>query len=170
MSDDDNFPVDDEAESRRVVSGREEILDAALEVAKIANRELVIYSNQLAGELFASPNFIEVVRQLAIASQHTEVRILVRNSSAAIRNAPQLLDLCKTLSSMIKIRSVAPVHRDRQVTFIVADDRAVIYHPSPDSNEAVFDEAPATAKHYLNAFQAMWNAGRTEPDFRALRI
>lgn len=170
MNDDDILPADDEAQSRRVVSGRDEILGAALEVAKIARRELVIYSNQLAGQLFEDADFLDAVRQLAIATQHTEVRILVRNPSAAIRNAPQLLDLCRTLSSMIKIKSVAPVHRDRQVTFIVADDRAVIYHPSPDSNEAVVEELPATARHYLNSFQAMWDAGRTEPDFRALRI
>lgn len=156
--------------ARLVISGRREIHAAALEVVQSARRGLVIYSNQLAGRFFSNADFIEAVRQLAIATPHTEVRILVRNPAAVTGNAPQLLELCKVLSSKIKIRAIAPEHRGRQVTFIIADDRAVIYHPSPESDAAVIEKVPATAKHYLGVFQSMWDAGRSVPDFRALKI
>ena len=60
--------------------------------------------------------------------------------------------------------------RNRTVTFIIADDRALIYHPSPDSDEAVVEKVPGTARHYLNQFEEMWEHGKQDPEFRNVPI
>lgn len=170
MKENGEMSTPDAKDARLVITGRNKIHAAALEVVQLARRELVIYSNQLADRLFSRNDFLEAVRTLAIATPQTEVRILVRKPGSVVGNAPQLLELCKVLSSKIKIRAIAAEHRSRQVTFIIADDRAVIYHPSPESDAAVIEKVPATAKHYRGVFQSMWDAGRSEPDFRALNI
>lgn len=166
MADTQNSSTFGDHEGRKIVTGREAIAAVALDVARLAQREIAVYSNQLAGEFFSGAEFLDTLRQLAIATPHTRVRILVRNPTAAVRNAPQVLELCRQLSSKVGIRAVAPEHRNRQVTFIIADDRALVYHPSPDSNEAVVEAVPGTARHYLNAFEVLWESGSTEPDFR----
>lgn len=155
---------------RSMVSGRDATIEAALEVARTAHRELAIYSHALAGEIFTQAEFLEVIRQLAISGPHARVRLLVANPAAASRNASQLLALVRQLSSHISIRGVAPQYRKKTVTFIIADDRAIVYHPSTESNEALVDKVPGTARHYLNQFEDMWEHGQQDREFRGLRI
>ncbi len=155
---------------RRVLTSRDEILAGATEVVQMASRELCIFSHELAGPVFADASIIEGVRQLAISGPHARVRVLVSFPSAAARNAPQLLTLIRQLSSHIGIRSVGPQHRHQSVTFIIADDRAVIYHPVEENSETLLEKIPGTARHYLNLFNEMWEHGGGHPDLRSMTI
>ncbi len=155
---------------RNLVSGREATVAAALDVARMAQRELAVFSMALGGELFTDPEFLEAIRKLAVSGPHAQVRILVASTAAASRNASQLLAMVRQLSSHMAMRALTPQYRNRTVTFIIADDRALIYHPSPDSNDALVEKVPGTARHYLNQFEEMWEHGQQDPEFRNVPI
>lgn len=152
----------------RLISGHAAIEQAARDVASMATRELTIYSNKLAARFYENEQFLEIVRQLAISTPHSRVRILVRLPAAAVGNAPKFVDLARQLSSSIAVKAVAEHHRHRQVTFIVADDRAVVYHPTPDSGAAVLEMQPGKAKHYLGVFESMWEAADDDAALRPM--
>lgn len=155
---------------RRLLSSREEVLSGAIQVARSAVRSLAIFSHELGGSVFTDPAMVESVRQLAISSPHAGVRVMVSYPSAAARNAPQLLALIRQLSSHIGIRAVGPQHRHQNVTFIIADDRSIIYHPVEDSSETLLEHVPGTARHYLNIFNDMWEHGGSHPDLRTVQL
>ncbi len=155
-------------ENPRLISGHAAIEQAARDVASMAARELTIYSNKLAARFYENDQFLEIVRQLAISTPHSRVRVLVRLPAAAVGNAPQFVELARQLSSSITVKAVAEHHRHRQVTFVVADDRAVVYHPTPESGAAVLENLPGKARHYLGVFESMWEAGNADAVFRPL--
>ncbi len=155
---------------RSLVSGREASIEAALDVARMARRELAIFSHALAGEIFSHPDFLETVRQLAISGPHARVRVLVTRPSATVSNGIQLLTLIRQLSSHMEIRVVGQQHRHRTVTYIIADDRALIYHPAEGASDALVERVPGTARHYLNQFEDMWEHGQQDRAHRGLSI
>ncbi len=155
---------------RRVITTRDEAIAGAIEIAGMARKELAIFSHELDGRVFGNPDFLEAVRQLAISGPHARVRVLVSHPTAAARNASQFLTLIRHLNSHIAIRGVSPQHRNRNVTFIIADDRALIYHPVDDGIETLLEKIPGTALHYLNLFNEMWEHGGSHPDLRSLNI
>ncbi|NNF52182.1 MAG: hypothetical protein HKN59_07060 [Gammaproteobacteria bacterium] len=155
---------------RHLLTGREEIRKAAIEVARAAQRELAIFSMALGGELFTDQEFLEAIRQLAVSGPHAKIRILVASPVAASKNASQLLALARQLSSHMAMRALTPQYSNRTVTFIIADDRALIYHPSRDRDDAVVEKVPGTARHYLNQFEEMWEHGKQDSEFRNVPI
>lgn len=155
---------------RRVISTGREAVAGAIEIAGMASKELAVFSHQLDGSVFGNSDFLAVVRQLAVSGPHTRVRVLVSQPTAAARNAPQFLALIRQLSSHMSIRAVGQQHRNRNVTFIIADDRALIYHPVEDAVEALLEKVAGTALHYLNSFNEMWEHGSSHPDLRSLNI
>ena len=155
---------------RNRLSDGDEIRNAAIEVARMATRELAIFSMALGGELFTNQDFLEAVRQVAVSGPHARVRILVASPAAASRNASQLLAMVRQLSSHMAMRALTPEYSNRAVTFIIADDRALIYHPSPDSDAALLEKVPGTARHYLNQFEEMWEHGKQDAEFRNVSI
>lgn len=155
---------------RRIISTNEGAIEGAIEIARLAGRELAIFSHELDGTVFGNVDFLEAVRHLAVSGPHARVRILVSRPTAAARNAPQFLALTRQLSSHISIRAIGPQHRNRNVTFIIADDRALIYHPVEDNADSLLEKIPGTARHYLNAFNEMWEHGSDHPDLRQLKL
>ena len=78
----ENEPTSDSGDrttvlDRSTVSGREATIEAALGVARAAQRELAIFSMTLGGELFTNPEFLETVRAAGDCLAACEVRILV---------------------------------------------------------------------------------------------
>lgn len=155
---------------RRIISTSEGTIEGAIEIARLAGRELAVFSHDLDGVVFGNADFLEAVRQLAVSGPHARVRVLVSQPTAAVRNAPQFLTLTRQLSSHISIRAVGAQHRNRNVTFIIADDRALIYHPVEDNADALLEKIPGTARHYLNGFNEMWEQGSDHPDLRQLKL
>lgn len=155
---------------RRVISTSGGAVEGAIEIARLAGRELAIFSHELDGIVFGNAEFLEAVRQLAVSGPHARVRILVSQPTTGVRNAPQLLALTRQLSSHIAMRAVGLQHRNRKVTFIIADDRALIYHPVEDNADSLLEKIPGTARLYLNGFNEMWEHGSDHPDLRQLKL
>lgn len=145
--------------------------DAALAVAREARRSLVLLSWDLEPPIYATPDFLDTVRALATSSRFARIRILVQDPTRVIRQGHRLVELARRLSSFIEIRRPHPEHRDLPESFLVADERAVLYRTLASRPEGVVDlHDPVLARDKLRLFDSLWEKAETEPELRRLGI
>lgn len=145
--------------------------DAALEVASIARRSLVILTNDLEPGVLDSPEFLERVKNLALGSRFATIRVLLKDSTRAIRDGHRLLELSRRLSSFVEIRKPHPDYADIAESFIVADERAVLYRTLGNRWEGIADsDDPMLARDKLKLFNDIWQRSNQDSETRRLGV
>src|SRR3569833_967545 len=94
---------------------------AALRLVQQARRSLDIYSRDLDKAIYDAPTFLDAVRALALNAKQGAVRILVKDSSRAVKCGHRLIPLCQRLTSFIEIRRPPEEYRDYYEAFMVVD-------------------------------------------------
>src|SRR3569832_960991 len=92
---------------------------AALRLVQQARRSLDIYSRDLDMAIYDEPTFLDAVRALALNAKQGAVRILVKDSSRAVKYGHRLIPLCLCLLCFFEIRRPPVVFRVFFVVFLV---------------------------------------------------
>lgn len=170
FSDGDAWRLGETAGEHRIETVAE-ARDAALALARQARLTLRIFSRNLDAELFSTPEFRDAVSELARRGRQTEIRILVKDPSAAIRRHHELVGLVQHLSSHIGARRVGDDWQDEIFAFLLADEHGLLWRPYGDRFEGTVDFAAGPRGRELrNWFDGVWEASEPEPEFRRLRI
>ncbi len=145
--------------------------ELALHLANNANRYLRIYSPLLDHEVFNIPAFANAISALSRRSRHSEIKILINDSSAIIKRGHRLLDLSRRLSSYIKIQKISSHPEITSDTFMVKDLDGVIYSPA-DAERLGFYEpySRASSQKFIDNFDLLWEKSQPDPELRQLRI
>ena len=163
--------MSDETATRKVLTGSQEIRDAAIRVARSTKRHLAIYSHELNATIYDSPAFLSAITELALATRAAQVRVLLGRSRAALSNAPKFIELSRRMQSVVHMRQLGEEAGHHEETFLVADEHGIIYQPSEARWEGISDtEAPHLARRYLTTFNDMWERSAPDPEFRRLSI
>lgn len=148
-----------------------EARDAALALARQARLTLRIFSRDLDAGLYSSAEFRDAVSELARRGRQTEVRILVKDPTAAIRRHHELLGLIQHLSSHIGARRIGDDWQDEISAFLLADEHGLLWRPYGDRFDGSVDFAAGPrARELRKWFDTVWEASEPEPEFRRLRI
>lgn len=160
------------ATQRELVAGsREELCLLTQHMAEQAKRSVHIVSRHLDPELYNYPAFIETLRHLARRSKYTEIRVLVQDSTPAVKNGHRLIQLSQQLSSYVKIRKLHNDYKDYLRAFMVADGEGYVLREFSDRYEAVIDyHAPRQAKELLKFFTEAWEISEPDPQLQRLYI
>ena len=144
---------------------------AAVEVARVAKRELVLFSRDLEPPLYDHEDFIGVVQALATRSRMSRIRIVSIDPGAAVRAGHRLVGLAQRFSSYIEVRRAARDHAEMAETFLVADEAGVLYRPVSSRYEGYAGtQLPLEARQYLKTFESIWNMAEPDVEFRRLGI
>ena len=157
---------------RDILSSYEDNQKATVEVAKIAQRGLVIYTPDLEPGIYDHEEFLEVVKRLILSKRYARVRVLISNPGRAIRNGNRLVALGRRLNSYIEFRDVQEDFReDHQEAFIIADDRALMYRADASKWEGMVGlNEPGIARQHLDVFEKIWQVSEYKHELRQLRI
>ena len=101
---------DDEAEPLRDIGilpagTRVETAQARLQLLRDARHRLSIYLPLLGNDAYASAEELAELRRIAISGRGAQIRILLHDPAAALRNDHRLVALAQRLSSAIQIRT-----------------------------------------------------------------
>lgn len=141
----------------------------ALSLASQAQHSLRILSHDLDVGTLNSTGFAEAVRRLATAHDRNRVHLLVIDPDAAIQQGSRLLDLARRLSSTIEIRKLSETFSGHRETFMVADDRGVLYRTLSGRYEGMADfNAPRRAAELIRFFDTAWERSQQFREFRHL--
>ena len=78
---------------RWVISTREEMRLAAIEVAREANRRVSIFTHDLEPGIYDDPDFLEVIKRLVLSKTYARIRVLIADPSRAIKNGNNFVHL-----------------------------------------------------------------------------
>jgi hypothetical protein len=145
--------------------------DAVISLAKQARFSLNLFSRDLDPRVFDNVEFERCIFNLARMHQSADIRILVNDSSRAIKQGHCLIRLAQKLTSSVFIHNPAREHSGELSTFMVADNVGLLHRPRSTSHnyEAVVNfMSPQRAGELNDYFNEMWE--RSTPDSQIRRL
>ena len=156
---------------RWVISTKDEMRQAVIDVAGEANRKLSIFTHDLDPGIYDDPDFLEVVKHLVLSQTYARIRVLIADPSRAIKNGNAFVYLGRRLNTYIEFRHVREDLRTHAESFCIADETALVYRLQHERWEGIADTyEPAVAKLYGKMFDEIWQASEVEIEFRQLGI
>lgn len=155
---------------RRVLSTKDEIRAAIVEIAGQANRCLAILTPDLEPDIYDHEDFLETLKRFVLARSFARIRVLISDPQRVLKNGNRFVDMGRRLNSYIEFRNLKPQFRNRSEAFCIADDIAVVYRARNDSWSGMSDTyEPAVARRYLDLFDELWQACELESELRQAR-
>jgi len=156
---------------RWVISTREEMRQAVVDVAREATRKVSIFTHDLEPGMYDDPEFLEVIKRLVLSQTYARIRVLIADPARAIKNGNNFVHLGRRLNTFIEFRHVREDLRTHSESFCIADETALVYRLQASRWEGIADtHEPAVAKLYGKMFDEIWLASEVEMEFRQLGI
>jgi hypothetical protein len=156
---------------RWVISTKEEMRQAAIEVVSEASRKVSIFTHDLEPGIYDDPEFIEIVKRLVLSQTYARIRVLISDPSRAVKNGNNFVHLGRRLNTYIEFRHVREDLRTHAEAFCIADETALVYRLQASRWEGIADtHEPAVAKLYSKMFDEIWLASEVATEFRQLGI
>jgi hypothetical protein len=150
------------AEEKRepeIVSGREAFGGKLAELIAGAQMELALLSLRLAQGLYSRMDVLDAVRQFALRSERSRLRILVADARAATAGGNPFLEFARRLPSRVQMRELTPEKREIDgPERLIADRRRMLDLPGQERLESMYYPEPATRVVELSKdFDALWD-------------
>jgi len=145
--------------------------DAAISLAEQARFSLNIFTRDLDPRVFDNAVFERCVFKLARAHHSSDIRILVHDSSLAVKQGHCLIRLAQRMTSSVFIHNPAPEHKRELSTFVLVDGVGLLHRPQSSSrnyNALVNFMSPQRAGELDDFFNEMWE--RSTPDSQVRRL
>lgn len=156
---------------RWVISTREEMRQAVIDVAREAKRKVSIFTHDLEPGIYDDPDFLEVIKRLVLSQTYARIRVLIADPSRAVKSGNAFVYLGRRLNSYIEFRHVREDLRTHAESFCIADDTALVYRLQANRWEGIADTyEPAVARLYGKMFDEIWLASEVEMEFRQLGV
>ena len=112
---------------RWVISTREEMREAAIEVVREASRKVSIFTHDLEPGIYDDPEFLEIIKRLVLSQTYARIRVLIADPSKAVKNGNNFVHLGRRLNTYIEFRHVREDLRTHAESFCIADETALVY-------------------------------------------
>ena len=161
----------EQSSKRWVISTKEEMRQAAMEVVSEASRKVSIFTHDLEPGIYDDPEFLEIVKRLVLSQTYARIRVLITDPTRAVKNGNNFVHLGRRLNTYIEFRHVREDLRTHAEAFCIADETALVYRLQASRWEGIADtHEPAVAKLYSKMFDEIWLASEVEMEFRQLGI
>lgn len=169
------FPIDDyrlgSNNEKLVFGSSEEVRAIALAMARQCRRSLDIAARHLEPAIYETMEFLDAVRELALQSRHSRIRLLVMLPEALHRRGHKLLDLAASLPTFVKVHVPGEEHKDFNESILIADEIGYLHRLQADRYEGTADFCdPPYVGGLVRRFDDVWDKGEPDPNFRRLSI
>jgi phosphatidylserine/phosphatidylglycerophosphate/cardiolipin synthase-like enzyme len=169
MSDENNLDILDqttlgESAGEVQLHGREEMAWAALRLTQQAQRTLDIFTHDLDAPLYDRLDFLDALRQFAIRSKNSRVRILLQELETPQRSDHRLILLYRRLPSRFEVRHCHPDHAEHPENFLLADRMGYLHRRFFEEYAGTLDFAGKRRADLLGRFfDEVWD--KSEADY-----
>jgi len=160
----DNHPL--------AAGNRSDIAATRMQLLAAARHRLAIYLPLLSNEIYSSLEELAEIRRIAVSGRGAQIRILLHNPEAALRNDHRLIALAQRLPSAIQIRM--PVEEADLAyisTYLLNDVGGYLFLPEADrsSGRAAADDRAAQAPLQQH-FDEVWERAERASALQSLHI
>ncbi|MCG7901672.1 GNAT family N-acetyltransferase [Candidatus Thiodiazotropha endoloripes] len=143
----------------------------AASMVRQAKRYLCLFSHDLDPIVYDTDSFHDAVKQLAMRSKFSRIRILVQDNSLIVQQGHRLVDLAQRLPSVIEIRKPSDEHLDIEENFMLADDCGYLYKQQASN---VIGTARYNNRHFVSRLQTLfdeaWEYGVPDRELARLHL
>lgn len=139
----------------------------ALALMQQARRTLCLYSPDLEPWLYHHSSIQQACTRLLLDHRNNRLRILVRDSSRAVRDGHRLVGLSRKLPSQVQIRRCHPEYPVPEDAFLLADDQGMLVRAQAQrfAGYAKYRD-PGRVRQLQRLFEQTWDTSITDPDLR----
>lgn len=143
----------------------------ALALIEQARRTLNIYTQDLEPWLYNHSSIQQACSNFLLAHPRNRLRILVGDSSRAVKQGHRLVTLARRLTSSLAIRKLHPDYPAQACAFLIADDCGLLVRPDPDqfAGHALYRD-PGHARQRQRLFDTAWDHSLSDPDLRSFLL
>jgi hypothetical protein len=143
----------------------------ATTMVRQTKRNLCLFSFNLDPQLYATATFCEVVKNLAMRSRFSRIRILLQDHTLVLQQGHQLVNLAQRLSSAMEIRKPAEEHRDIEENFLLADNCGYLHRQQANTfnGMACYNDRPQVNR-YQALFDEVWEYGTADRELTRLHL
>ncbi len=144
---------------------------AALNLISQARRSVEIYTHNLDPRILDNREIAETIISFIKISPHSHLRVLLKDPSFAVKHGHRLIELSRKFSSFISIRKIHNQYLTKPFSFIVVDNRALLYRPHGDLYDAVVNyRAGKESRNQTDFFNEVWERSEPVSEIRQLYI
>ena len=108
---------------------------------------------------------------LCRGNRHANVRILVKDSSFAIKRGHGLIRLAQRLTTAIEVRNPMEEYLTHNFGFLLADNSAFVYRENCDSHKGIINfDCKYRGNALLDLFNQAWEHSQLDEQIRRLFI
>ncbi|SFM74917.1 GNAT family N-acetyltransferase [Marinobacter pelagius] len=136
-----------------------------------AGQRIWLYDRLLEHDLYDRFRFRELISALARRHRLSEVRLLIHDDKPLVKRRHQLVELMRRLPSRIELKLVNDDYPVEDQPFMLIDREGVLYRHdfSKPAGFCNFSDS-GRVKLLSEAFQRMWDAGRSSLELRQLPL
>jgi hypothetical protein len=166
-----NAPADD-GTGRRAIDGREALAAARLQLLGAARHRLALHLPLLGRDDYGNDAELAELKRIATSGRRAEIRILLHDLAAALRDGHRLIALFQRLSSAIAIRTpVEDVDRQCASAWLLTDTGGYLYLPEagrPQGRMALADRAAQAPLQ--QQFEEIWERSARASELQPLDL
>lgn len=148
-----------------------ELRSHALALTQQARHTLCLLSPDLEPWLYDQRAISEACRHLLRAHPRHSLRILLRDSSLAVRNGHVLLRLARQLTSNCRIRKLPGDYPVDDGAYLLVDDCGLLLRNTPQLQAAqIHYRDPQRVRQLQRRFDQAWEAAGGDPDLRSFLL
>lgn len=154
-----------------LIDGPEAFRQALVSLAEQTRRQLVIYSPDLAHEVYDDPALSEAISAIARRHRQAQVQILVRDTRVLVEYGHGLVRLAQRLPSKVTVRRLVNDIETQAIAFALGDREQLVYQNDPDNYRGFQDcQAAARVKTLREVFERAWETAEEDPRLRQLTL
>ena len=158
-------------EPMEAASSPELLRSHALALIDQARRSLCLYTPDLEAWLYDQRAIGDACSRFLRAHPRNCLRILLRDSSLAVRNGHRLLRLARQLPSNCQIRKLHPDYPADDLAYLLVDDCGLLLRPAPLLPTAqIHYQARARVRQLQRQFDQAWNTSLSDPNLRSFLL
>ena len=143
----------------------------ALALLSQAQHSLCIFTPDLERWLYHHSSVQEACTQFLLANPRNRLRILLNDSTSAVKDGHRLLQLSRRLSSNLQIRKLNPAYSYEENAYLLADGNGLLMRPKLEqiTGYALYND-PGRVRVQQNKFDQAWDVSVTDLELRSLLV
>jgi predicted GNAT family N-acyltransferase len=143
----------------------------ATSMVRQAKRHLSLFTQTLEPQIFDTPPFVDAVKQLAMRSRFSRIRILLQDNTLAVQQGHRLVELAQRLSSAIEIRIPGDEYLEYAENFMVVDDLGYVHRKQAQNllATACYNDR-YRVNRLLSVFDEAWEYGVPDRELARLHL
>ena len=160
-----------ETDTPVILESSDDCLQAATALALQTHRTLCIFTHDLDRKVYGDQAFVDAVSELARRHRLSWVRVLVQNTSRAIRSGHRLVELARRLPSRVEIRLVGHQYQSYNRAFLLADESGLLLRDDAIRYDGTcYFHNPTEARAYTQIFRKVWDVSAPDPNLARLSL